>query len=157
MTQIHIHNLEATDSPETHTTEELSSHLTIKSIAIGYKHFCLLTANQEIWGYGFNANGQLGLNHRLKQVDVLTKVEHLPFHSNIVLIQCGLVSSGIVTDDNEVWIAGGPALKQVFTLMQCTSGESYGAVTILSLGFRHVFYVRSMCEYLFVFILVNEN
>eukprot|EP01080_Neovahlkampfia_damariscottae_P001527 gene1527-12653_t len=74
----------------------------IKQIACGSQHNLVLTDNDEIYVWGNNASGQLGLSH-LNNIFTPTLLKYSFGHSKIMKIFCGGDHSMVLTESFEVY------------------------------------------------------
>lgn len=80
--------------------EELNNK-NVVNICTGYNHAIAWTANGELYGWGGNDDGQLGLGHT-NQVDTPTLVTRL----NVAYVKCGWYFTVICTKSGEVYSFG---------------------------------------------------
>ena len=82
---------------------EALSQYVISKVSCGGQFTLILTSDGELFTFGENKNGQLGLGHNDSQ-NTPAKIDH--FNSRIKEISCGTHHAGIVTENGEVWIWG---------------------------------------------------
>jgi alpha-tubulin suppressor-like RCC1 family protein len=75
----------------------------IKQVACGFAHTIILTENNNIYGFGSNTSGQLGLNDD-DNINLFTKIEWT--NRNIKQIICEGDSTFILTDNNKIFASG---------------------------------------------------
>jgi len=94
----------------------------IKDFSCGISHTLALDYEGNIWGFGYNQEGTLGIGHRYN-MDTPTKIEGLPpVESFICDGQCGAV----LTKDNEVYIWGSLKNRETSLVPVCISeGKKY--------------------------------
>jgi hypothetical protein len=70
----------------------------VKAISAGYYHTVAIDFNNDVWGFGYNNSGSLGLVHRTNQ-GIPTKIPHFKVKS---------ISTGVHTVaidlNNDVWV-----------------------------------------------------
>nr|QBK90288.1 MAG: F-box and regulator of chromosome condensation repeat protein [Pithovirus LCPAC102] len=74
----------------------------VKSVSCGFEHNMLIDENDELWGFGYNAYGQLGLGHN-ENINIPTKI---PFNYKVKIISCGGNHTMIIDKNNELWSFG---------------------------------------------------
>ena len=72
----------------------------IKQIACGYRHVMALKENGDLWGAGYNGNGQLGLGD-FSSRDTFHKIT-----SSVAQVACGEAHTVILKTDGSVWSCG---------------------------------------------------
>ncbi|KAL9644846.1 hypothetical protein ABK040_005328 [Willaertia magna] len=74
----------------------------IKIVANGDNHIVLVTNKDEIFGYGSNEDGQLGMG----EVETVRNLTRIDGFGNIKTIECGDSFTIIVNEDNEIYASG---------------------------------------------------
>lgn len=75
---------------------------TIKDYKIGTIHEVLLSSSGDLWGIGYNTNGQLGLaDANTNSIGVWTKI-----HGNVRLMGVSGTYTVVVTHDNKIYFTG---------------------------------------------------
>ncbi|KAJ6229193.1 e3 ubiquitin-protein ligase trim23 [Anaeramoeba flamelloides] len=78
----------------------------IKKIGAGPEHVVVATTDNEIYSWGSNGFGQLGINSTEDQ-EAPTKVKSLPNEIGVIeKIVCGLNGTAIINEDNLLYVAG---------------------------------------------------
>jgi len=83
----------------------------IIDIAAGLDHSLALNSSGEVYGWGFNREGQLGLGQDSTDLSVPTKVNGINNH--IVRVYCGLDNSFALTDTGEYYAWGSGEMYQL--------------------------------------------
>lgn len=73
----------------------------IVNVSLGYLHSLLLNDRGEIFTFGRNHNGELGLGHN-SNINTPTKVDV----DNVINIECGSYTSIIIKEDRSIWGTG---------------------------------------------------
>ena len=76
----------------------------IKSFITGYSHAFIITTTNEVYGYGGNSNGQLGLGHKIDQ----TEFTKLTFFEELIVkkIACGSCHTLFLTKCGKIFSCG---------------------------------------------------
>jgi alpha-tubulin suppressor-like RCC1 family protein len=96
-------------SSSCHTLQQsipLPFNCDIKLISCGYGHVVLVNTDDEIYSFGHNSNGQLGLGDNVSRKQIELVVNEGLNGQKIKQIACGYVNTFIVTESNEIWAAG---------------------------------------------------
>lgn len=89
--------------PETYTPTKVESiHTEITFVGCGASHTCCVDINGDIWVFGSNEQGQLGLGNNLPQY----YPKKLDFTFNIIEISCGKAHTVCLDNDSNVWSFG---------------------------------------------------
>jgi len=79
----------------------------LKSLTTPIQHRCYTTPNKtEVWGFGDNTDGQLGLGTEKKYLKYPVPIGPLS-DLGIIDIACGMIHSVAIDKTNEVWTFGG--------------------------------------------------
>jgi alpha-tubulin suppressor-like RCC1 family protein len=74
----------------------------IQQISVAYNHMLVLTKKGEIYGWGTNAQGQLGLSRKETHV-LLPKLIEIPENPKIVSVHCADLFSLALTEEGDVF------------------------------------------------------
>ncbi|GLE10036.1 hypothetical protein PINS_up022010 [Pythium insidiosum] len=91
-------------STPTRVASPLSDNLQVVSLACGYYHTAVVTADGTVWTFGRNEYGQLGLGHK-RHVAVPTPVDTLR-RVRIIQVACGCYHTLTLSDDGKVYPFG---------------------------------------------------
>ena len=89
------------------------------SAATGWYHTICLSDNGEVFAFGKNEYGQLGLGH-MKDVPIPTKI---PTLRDIKLVSCGYFFTACVDYEGFMWIFGQNTSSQLGTTKECNTPQ----------------------------------
>ncbi|CAH1799799.1 unnamed protein product [Owenia fusiformis] len=93
------------DSPSSNIPVEIIGiDYDIKQLSAGTDHCCALTDSGEVYVWGGNSEGQLGLGE--VDDDVLTTPTLLEFIEDVTCVSCGYYHTAVVTADGKLWTFG---------------------------------------------------
>ena len=84
------------------TPSLIPNALNIVQFVCGCQHSLLLDSEGNVFSFGFNSSGQLGLGHSTNQ-NVLNKIPNIP---PIKIISCALISSYLIDFEGNLWSFG---------------------------------------------------
>lgn len=84
------------------------SRITVNFLALGEQHMLFLSDNGQVFGYGSNSKGQLGLGERKAAAtpQPLEQFEPADVQSTIAQIACGTEHSLLLTEKRELFVCG---------------------------------------------------
>eukprot|EP01089_Gocevia_fonbrunei_P011155 TRINITY_DN24275_c0_g1_i1.p1 TRINITY_DN24275_c0_g1~~TRINITY_DN24275_c0_g1_i1.p1 ORF type:complete len:276 (-),score=32.33 TRINITY_DN24275_c0_g1_i1:1-828(-) len=82
--------------------EGIPNKYKIVSVSVGLGHFVALTESGEVFAWGLNSYGQLGLGN----LENKYKPEKVHFEHRVVQAVCGRVNTAFVTDNGQLWTCG---------------------------------------------------
>nr|QBK90262.1 MAG: F-box and regulator of chromosome condensation repeat protein [Pithovirus LCPAC102] len=74
----------------------------VKSVSCGGLYTIIIDENDDLWSFGFNYNGQLGLDHNIDR-KIPTKIE---FNYKVKSVSCGDNHTIIIDENNDLWSFG---------------------------------------------------
>eukprot|EP00298_Acanthocystis_sp_HF-20_P013058 c20189_g1_i1.p1 GENE.c20189_g1_i1~~c20189_g1_i1.p1 ORF type:complete len:576 (+),score=278.70 c20189_g1_i1:43-1770(+) len=94
------------------TPKYVGSVANAKSMAVGSHHVLILDESGNVFSYGLNSHGQLGLGNNILNVSTPTLIKSLKGHF-IVDVQAGSDNSFAITDSGSVFSWGGGAFGKI--------------------------------------------
>mmetsp|Transcript_216 Transcript_216/g.378 ORF Transcript_216/g.378 Transcript_216/m.378 type:complete len:805 (+) Transcript_216:165-2579(+) len=79
--------------------------MNITHVSCGENHSIVVVDNREVYGFGTNARGQLGLDDTKSNIKRPTKIE-LPTNESIKILQCGRNFTVLVTTNDQIIVFG---------------------------------------------------
>jgi len=93
------------DQPNPAKVGSLPQNRRVVQFRTGDSHSCYLLENGEVWMWGDNSNGQLGIGNYDDQ-PIPVRVRGLPRSCRVVQLQVGAYHSACLLDNGEVWMWG---------------------------------------------------
>lgn len=79
----------------------------IQFISIGASHMCALSKNGELYGWGSNRNGQLGIaSESSRESGTPQLIQDLKYQGKVVQVSCGGEHTAAVTDSGKLYTWG---------------------------------------------------
>ena len=123
---------------------------TIESIVVGYAHVIAYTTNNEIYTWGLNTHGQLGIGH-LKSTPKPEKIKGIATDTYISHIYADGNSSAYLTNKGLLYTWGDNRYNRLLQISGYGTKLAYTIPTLASLVHKESYGLRSLTIHSFVF------
>lgn len=90
----------------------VDNNIKIKKIECGHRHCLTLDVNGNVYGWGYNGSGELGIDKKIEYYEPML----IPFFENkqCIDIICGMYNSAVITNNNDIWLFGSNMYNECF-------------------------------------------